>query len=253
MANEPLDPQKVLGVSRHQMPRHIAIIMDGNGRWAQSRGKRRLEGHRAGADSVRKIVTQSARLGIHCLTLYSFSSENWKRPPDEVAGLMDLYAFHLVHERGTILDNNIKLVQIGHRDGLPQKVLKELDKTASLSSANTGMTLQLALNYGARQEIVDAVRHIADQVAQGKLKPQEVDEQRIADSLYTAGQPDPDLLIRTAGEFRISNFLLWQISYTEIYVCETLWPEFDEEQLHQAILEYSRRQRRFGAVSEPTP
>ena len=210
-----------------------------------------MQGHRAGAESVRKIVTQSARLGIDYLTLYSFSNENWKRPADEVAGLMDLYAFHLVKERKTILDNNIKLVQIGQREGLPAKVLQELDKTASLSAENTGMTLQLALNYGARQEIIEAVRTIADQVARGHLRIEDIDEQRIAESLYTAGRPDPDLLIRTAGEYRVSNFLLWQISYAEIYVCDTLWPEFREEQLHQAILEYSKRQRSFGAVIEP--
>jgi len=251
MANEPLDPQDVLGLTREQVPQHIAIIMDGNGRWAQSRGKRRLEGHQAGAESVRKIVTQSARLGIGYLTLYSFSNENWKRPADEVAGLMNLYAYHLVRERGMILDNNIRLLQIGRREGLPSKVLKELDKTASLSADNTGMTLQLALNYGARQEIVEAVQHIASDVADGKLKPEDIDEQRIAQSLYTAGVPDPDLLIRTAGEYRVSNFLLWQISYAEIYVCDTLWPEFREKQLHEAILAYSRRQRRFGAVNEP--
>ena len=244
-----LDPLDILGVPHETMPRHIAIIMDGNGRWAQQRGKIRIEGHRHAATAVRDVVTQCARLGIDCLTLYSFSLENWKRPRDEVAGLMSLYAQYLSSERQEIMDNNIRVIQLGRRAGLPDHVLAELDETSGLSSHNSGMTLCLALNYGSRAEIVDGVRELAERVKRGTLQPSDISEETIAQSLYTAGLPDPDLVIRTAGEMRISNFLLWQISYSELYVTDVLWPEFGIDQLHEAILSYVKRVRRYGAVS----
>ncbi len=244
----PLDPQQVLGLPRQALPRHVAIIMDGNGRWAQQRGLPRIEGHRHGSEAVREIVTQCARLGLECLTLYSFSIENWKRPRDEVEGLMELYAHYLARERPTIIENDIRLVQIGRRAGLPDSVLRELDKTVAASAANRGMVLCLALNYGARSEIVDAVRHIAQRVAAGELAPDQIDEQTIDQALYTAGLPDPDLVIRTGGELRVSNFLLWQISYAELYVTPTFWPDFRKDDLYAALRDFARRQRRFGGV-----
>lgn len=235
-----------------RLPRHIAIIMDGNGRWAQLRGLPRVAGHRAGAISVRAVITESARLGIECLTLYSFSSENWKRPPDEVEELMNLYAEYLIDERDMIMQNNVRLRQIGRRDGLPDRVLTELDTTRDMSANNTGMTLCLALNYSARCELVDATRAITRKVHNGELSEDQIDEQCISDHLYTAGLPDPDLLVRTAGERRLSNFMLWQVSYAELYVTSVLWPEFRKENLHQAIFDFARRERRFGALKADT-
>ncbi len=249
MPEEPLNPEEVLGLRREQLPRHIAIIMDGNGRWACERGVPRLQGHAAGAKVVRGIVTECARLGLEALTLYSFSSENWKRPKDEIDFLMELYAYYLVAEREEILENNIRFHQVGRREGLPDSVLTELDTTADLSKDNTGLNLCLALNYGARAEIVDAVRSLASQVKAGKLEPSDIDEDMFAAALYTAGIVDPDLLIRTAGEFRISNFLLWQLSYAEFHVEEVCWPDFTVEHLHQAIKEYASRDRRYGGLS----
>ena len=238
------------GLAADRLPRHIAIIMDGNGRWAQQRGLPRVQGHEAGAKNVREIVTECARLGIGCLTLYSFSLENWNRPIDEIAHLMDLYYRYLIAERDTIMNNDVRLVQVGRREGLPDSVLGELDRTAQVSRQNRGMTLCLALNYGSRAEIVDAVRHISRRVQRGELEPDAIDEAAITNSLYTAGLPDPDLLIRTSGEMRISNFLLWQISYAEIYVTQTHWPDFHRDELHAAIQEFARRERRYGGVQE---
>jgi undecaprenyl diphosphate synthase len=249
MAEQPLNSEQVLGLSREQLPRHIAIIMDGNGRWAAERDSPRIEGHAAGAKVVRDIVTECARLGLEALTLYSFSSENWTRPKDEIDFLMELYAHYLVAEREEILENNIQFKQVGRREGLPAGVLEELDTTTELSRANDGLKLCLALNYGARAEIVDAVRHIAAKVKSGKLAPSEIDERLLDLSLYTAGITDPDLLIRTAGEFRISNFLLWQVSYAEFYVEPVCWPDFTVAHLHQAIKEFSRRDRRYGGLT----
>jgi undecaprenyl diphosphate synthase len=243
-----LDPLAVLGVPRERMPRHIAIIMDGNGRWARGRGLPRIEGHRHGAAAVRTTITQCARLGIECVTLYSFSLDNWKRPQDEVAGLMALYAYHLVAERTEIMDNDIRAVQLGRRAGLPPEVVRELDITERMSANNRGMTLCLALNYGSRTEILDGVRRIAQRVAAGELRPDDIEEATISNALGTAGLPDPDLLVRTAGEMRLSNFLLWQISYAELYVTPVLWPDFGASELHAAILAYARRERRFGDV-----
>lgn len=251
MREQPLNSQEALGLAPEQLPRHIAIIMDGNGRWAAERSLPRIEGHASGAKVVRSIVTQCARLGIEALTLYSFSSENWTRPKDEIDFLMELYAHYLVAEREEILDNNIKFMQVGRRDGLPQSVLRELDLSTELSKANTGLKLCLALNYGSRREIIDAVKNIAAKVLDGKLRLEQIDEQLMRESLYTAGIPDPDLLIRTAGEHRISNFLLWQISYAEFYVEQVCWPEFSTDHLHEAIKEYARRERRYGGVGSP--
>jgi undecaprenyl diphosphate synthase len=235
------------------MPRHIAIIMDGNGRWAQERDEPRIAGHAAGARTVRDIVTECARRGVQVLTLFSFSSENWKRPLAEINALMDLYLEYLAKERETLLENNIRFMQIGRRDGLPSSVLDRVDDTIRATEHCTGLRLVLALNYGARAEIVDAVRMIAEQVKRGEFAPGDVNEQMISDHLYTAGLPDPDLLIRTAGEYRISNYLLWQISYAEIYVTDVFWPDFTVADLDAAMLDYARRSRRFGALVDSTP
>ncbi|MCG3126585.1 MAG: Ditrans,polycis-undecaprenyl-diphosphate synthase ((2E,6E)-farnesyl-diphosphate specific) [Phycisphaerae bacterium] len=248
-----LDPRVVLELEPSQLPRHVAIIMDGNGRWAQQRGLPRIEGHRHGAKAVRDVVTHAARLGLECLTLYSFSLENWKRPRLEVDGLMALYAQYLADERREIMDNNIRLVQLGRRQGLPDSVLRELDLTIGASAANTGLTLCLALNYGARAEITDAVQAIARRVRAGELAPEQIDEALFSNTLGTAGLPDPDLLIRTADEMRLSNFLLWQISYAEIFVTSTLWPDFRAEHLNQAIRVFAKRERRFGDVTPAAP
>jgi undecaprenyl diphosphate synthase len=246
----PLDPQQELGLARERLPRHVAIIMDGNGRWANQRGRERIFGHLQGAANVRAIVTHAARLGLDALTLYSFSTENWRRPKAEVDALMDLYVEYLIRERQTVMENNVRLIQVGRREGLPEPVLRELDVTQQVSAANTGLTLCLAINYGARLEIVDAVRRIAEQVRAGRLEPASIEEATITAHLYTAGVPDPDLLIRTAGEMRISNFLLWQISYAELYVSQVLWPDFSTEEFNAALRSYAARQRRFGGVAD---
>jgi undecaprenyl diphosphate synthase len=238
----------VLGITWQRMPRHIAIIMDGNGRWAEQRGLRRLEGHRRGSLPVRSTVTECARLGVECLTLYSFSTENWKRPPEEVSGLMALYAHYLVEERPTIMNNNIRVRHLGTEKDLPDHVLRELRETVRISQVNTGMTLCLALNYSGRAELVAAVKQVADDATRGAISIAAIDESMVSSYLYTAGLPDPDLLIRTAGEMRISNFLLWQISYAELYVTDVFWPDFDHATLHQAILSYAQRNRRFGGL-----
>ncbi|MCL2330635.1 MAG: isoprenyl transferase [Phycisphaerae bacterium] len=248
---EPLDPQQELGLAREQLPRHVAIIMDGNGRWANLRGQPRIEGHIEGAVNVRQIVTYCARLGLEALTLYSFSTENWRRPKAEVDALMELYAEYLVRERPTLMENNVQLVQMGRREGLPESVVRELQATEEMSRANTGLKLCLAINYGSRQEITDAVRAIARQVQAGQVAPDAIDEAMISSHLDSAGITDPDLLIRTAGEMRISNFLLWQISYAEFYVTDVLWPEFRPQHLADAIRNFAARERRFGAVLNP--
>ena len=253
MTKPPLDPRQELGLEPEQLPRHIAVIMDGNGRWARARRLPRIRGHERGSQAVREIVTHCARLGIEVLTLYSFSSENWKRPRAEVDFLMELYRHYLIAERGEIMENNVRLIHVGSREGLPESVLGEMDVTIEKSAANTGLRLCLALNYGSRGEIVEAVRRIAADVRDGKLEPANIDEQLIGDSLYTAGLPDPDLLIRTAAERRISNFLLWQISYTEIWISDVLWPDFRVEHLNGAIRDYAHRERRYGDLNPPRP
>jgi len=239
----------VLGMPWSKMPRHVAIIMDGNGRWAQQRGLPRLEGHRNGSKGVRATLTEAAKLGVECLTLYSFSTENWKRPAEEVAGLMKLYEKHLIEERPTIMENNIKVRHIGYKEGLPEHVLRELNKSVEMSRNNTGMVLCLALNYSGRSEIVTAIKKIAADCIKGEITIDDIDESLVSDSLDTAGLPDPDLLIRTAGEMRISNYLLWQISYAELYVTDVYWPDFTKEVMHKAIKDYATRNRRFGGLS----
>jgi undecaprenyl diphosphate synthase len=240
----------LLDIPREKMPRHIAVIMDGNGRWARHQGLPRIEGHRRGVASVRRTTEECARLGIEQLTLYCLSSENWKRPPEELDFLMHLLQQYMIEERTTIMQQNIQVAIIGRREGIPEGALREIDKTVSMSGKNSGLRLCLAINYGSRAELVDAVRRVAEEVRAGKLDPAEVTEETLQSHLYTAGMPEPDLLIRTAGEMRISNFLLWQISYAEIWVTELCWPEFDEAQLHQAIRSFSARDRRFGGLTD---
>jgi undecaprenyl diphosphate synthase len=224
------------------------MIMDGNGRWAKERGLERIEGHVRGADVVRKIVEECCRLGIGQLTLYSFSSENWKRPQREVDFLMSLLKQYLVDERPEIMRQNIRFRVLGRRAELSDEVVREIEETERLSGANTGLTLALAVNYGSRAEIVDAVRSIAERVRRGELTTAAIDESAISDSLYTAGMPDPDLLIRTAGEMRVSNYLLWQISYAELWVTPVCWPDFTTEVFHTALREYAGRERRYGGL-----
>jgi undecaprenyl diphosphate synthase len=237
-------------MEQNNLPNHIAIIMDGNGRWAKERGLPRNRGHREGVNSVREITRECAKLGIRQLTLYAFSVENWKRPKSEVGFLMRMLRRFLIAERKEIMDNNIRLAAIGRLHELPKEVQEELRKSREMSKGNTGMTLCLALNYSGRAEIADAVAKIARDASAGALKPKDVTEELISGSLYTAGMPDPDLLIRTSGEMRVSNFLLWQISYTEIYVTPLCWPDFRKPQLMEAIAEYARRERRFGGIKQ---
>ena len=240
----------ILAGKSASLPRHVAIIMDGNGRWAQNRGMPRVEGHRQGAKSVRKMVEAAAELGLEQLTLYCLSSENWKRPPAELTFLMYLLEKYLIEERKEILRQNLQFSVIGRTDDLPANILEQIGTTIEQSAGNTGMRLCLALNYGSRGEIVDAVKKIAERVQQGILKPDQIDEELISAHLYTAGMPDPDLIIRTSGEMRISNFLLWQISYSELWVTQKHWPEFDKEDFYAALEDYSKRDRRFGGLTE---
>jgi len=237
-----------LGLRPDQMPRHIAIIMDGNGRWAKKKGLPRVDGHRQGGKTVEKIAQYCVDFGIESLTLYSFSIENWKRPKAEVNALMHLYTQYLIQIRSTLMKNNVKLVHLGRLAGLPDPVQNELRKTMEMTSSNTGMILALALNYGGRIEIVDATQKIAKEYKNGKLRLKDIDEQCVSRHLYTAGLAEPDLLIRTANEMRISNFLLWQISYSEFYVTKTLWPDFKKSSLEKAIMAYAKRTRRFGTI-----
>ncbi len=233
------------------VPRHIAVIMDGNGRWAESRGLPRLSGHEEGANSVREITRACREKGVQALTLYSFSTENWKRPPDEVAGLMALLARYLVEERAEILDNGVRLSAIGQVDKLPAPVRLALKELMHASRHNAqpgkpGMVLTLALSYGGRAEIVEAARTLAKQCQTGRLRPDAITEEMFSGALGTAGLPDPDLLIRTSGELRLSNFLLWQLAYAEMYVTETHWPDFRRPQLDEALAVFGTRERRFG-------
>jgi undecaprenyl diphosphate synthase len=232
------------------LPVHVAIIMDGNGRWAQQRGLPRLMGHREGAKAVKKIVTHARKIGIRYLTLYAFSAENWQRPELEVSALMMLLRDYLEEERPTILNNNIRLSTIGATERLPAFVQDPLVELMRDSSECTGMTLTLALSYSGREELVRACKALALAVARGELKPENITSQMLANRLDSAGMPDPDLLIRTSGELRISNFMLWQLAYTELYLTKSLWPDFGEEALNDAIRAYQGRARRFGKTSE---
>jgi len=249
MPNDPNEIHPILGIPWKKVPRHIAIIMDGNGRWAQDRGLPRLKGHAMGSKAVRETITECAILGIECLTLYSFSTENWKRPPEEIAGLMALYEQYLVEERPTIMKHNIRVRHLGFEKDLFPGVLNELRETVRLSRNNTGMTLCLALNYSGRSELIAAIQNIASHAASKTLDPSSIDEDFISHSLDTKGLPDPDLLLRTSGEYRVSNFLLWQLAYAEFVVVKEHWPDFDHKVLHRAILEYSQRNRRFGGLA----
>lgn len=232
------------------LPKHVAIIMDGNGRWAKKRAMNRIRGHEEGTESVRVVVRTSREIGISWLTLYAFSEENWKRSKYEIDALMGILKRFLKSELKEMLDNNIRFYPIGRIDKLPKDVQKIIHNTIEKTSQNSGMVLSLALSYGSKQEILHAVQDIAAKVESGKLVSKEITEQTISDSLFTAGIPDPDLLIRTSGEYRISNFLLWQIAYSEIYITPVLWPDFRKEEYLKAIEEYQKRERRFGAIKD---
>ena len=249
-----IDPLAVLpDVHPERIPRHVAIIMDGNGRWARQRGFPRVFGHRNGATAVREIITAGVRLGIEQLTLYSFSVENWKRPADEVEALMKLCAEYVQGNHELLLSKGVRFRSIGRREGLPAELQRSIAELEAATAECRQMTLCVALNYGSRAEIADAVRMIADKAARGEIEPADIDESVVEAHLYTAGMPEPDLLIRTAGEMRISNYLLWQISYAELYVTETLWPDFNTESLNEAVRSFARRRRRFGGLDSDEP
>lgn len=246
------DVEQLLGLKREQIPTHIAMIMDGNGRWAQRQGLPRIEGHRRGARVVHNMVTECSKLGVKYLTLYSFSMENWKRPREEVEFLMALAAEYLVMELPEMMNLEVRLRHLGRMDRLPESVQQRLHETMAATAANRGLLLSLALNYSSRVELTDAAQAIARKAAAGELAADQITEQTINDHLYTAGMPDPDLLIRTAGERRLSNYLLWQLAYTEFYVEADCWPDFSEAHLHRAIQNYAERERKFGAIGKKT-
>ena len=245
-----VEEELLSAVDPKRLPRHVAIIMDGNGRWAKRRGKPRVEGHRAGIASVREAVETCARLEIDALTLYAFSVENWKRPRFEVVTLMTLLKEYLRRELQNLIENDIRFRVVGRMNELDPSVQKELVRGLAATSNCRGMTFNIALNYGGRTEIVDACRSLAQDVASGRLTPEQIDEETLGSRLGTAGIPDPDLLIRTSGEMRVSNFLLWQIAYSEIWVTPTFWPDFRKKDLYEAILEFQKRERRYGGVLE---
>jgi len=233
------------------LPRHIAIIMDGNGRWAGQRELPRVDGHSAGIEAVREVVETAARAGVDTLTLYAFSVENWKRPQTEIDALMELLKEYLARELPTLLERSIRFSAIGRLDGLPEDVQRDIRNATAVTAANTGMRFVIALNYGGRSEIVDAVQEIVAAVQAGELSANDIDEERISAHLYTRDLPEPDLLIRTSGELRVSNFLLYQIAYAEIWVTDKLWPDFRRTDLLQAILDFQHRERRYGSVAAP--
>jgi undecaprenyl diphosphate synthase len=237
-------------IDRSKLPRHIAIIMDGNGRWAKERGEDRVYGHYEGVVSVREIVNTCGEIGIQYLTLYAFSAENWNRPKGEVDALMELLVNTIRKEADELKKNNVKLHIIGDFASLPEICQKELNEAKDMTAMNTGLNLVLALSYSSRQEIVEAARKIAEEVAKGTLKPEEVDEQVFRNHLYTAAYPDPELVIRTSGEYRISNYLLYQSAYAELYFTNVHWPDFRKQNLYEALLNYQQRERRFGKTSE---
>jgi undecaprenyl diphosphate synthase len=233
-----------------RLPRHIAVIMDGNGRWAERRHLPRVAGHRAGVNKTREIVDTCAKLGVPCLTLYAFSLENWRRPQAETTFLMRLLREYLKREMPSIHKNNIQFLAIGRSSELPEPVRKDIDDSMRMTARNTGMKLAVALNYGGRAELVDAFNAMLDRIRADGLSAFHADEQTISSHLYTAGLPDPDLLIRTSGEMRVSNFLLWQIAYAEIYVTETLWPDFSRVRLLEALIDFQKRERRYGGLGK---
>ena len=241
-------PEERPAAAKAEVPRHVAVIMDGNGRWAQARGLPRTEGHRKGMEAVRRIIRHASNRGISQLTLYSFSSENWRRPAEEVGFLMGLLKFFIRRDLAELHAENVRVRVIGEREGLSADIAGLLDEAEHLTRANTGLTLAIAFNYGGRQEIVGAVRAIAEKVARGELDPSAIDTDTIGAALHTAAMPEPDLVIRTSGEQRLSNFLLWQAAYSELVFSPVLWPDFDEAAFDAAILDYNTRERRFGGV-----
>jgi undecaprenyl diphosphate synthase len=249
----PLSEFPTLSVDRARLPRHVAIVMDGNGRWAVKRGLNRCEGHRRGKDSLRAVVEAARQLGIPYLTLFAFSNENWQRPKTEVRFLMQLFYRYLITESKRLMKRDIRVIAVGETSRLPPPVHRVLTETIRLTANNRGMTVVLALSYGGRQDVVEAARRIAEAAAAGQISPDQVDEQMVQRELMTAGIPDPDLLIRTSGELRLSNFLLFQLAYTELYFTDTLWPDFRERDLLMALTAYQSRTRRFGMVDEGSP
>jgi len=237
-------------IDRNSLPRHVAIIMDGNGRWAEKQGGERIFGHRNGVESVRRVVEAAGDLGVQYLTLYAFSTENWNRPRAEIEGLMTLLTRAISNETNKLNENNVRLLVIGNTADLPKSVHKKLMKSVEFLSENTGLTLVLALSYSGRWEITEAVRKMVSEAASGKLDPDRVDSAMVENYLATSFMPDPELLIRTSGERRISNFLLWQLAYTELYFSPVLWPDYSKEHFYEAIIDYQRRERRFGTVSK---
>ena len=237
-------------LDKNNIPQHVAIIMDGNGRWAKKKGYLRAIGHENGVDALRNVATTAAKMGVRYLTVYAFSSENWNRPKSEVNALMSLLVSSLKKELKTLTENDISLSAIGHLASLPGKCQSELADVMAKTASHKRMTLTLALSYGSKAEIIEATRHLAQQVAAGEISVDDITEEEFSKHLYTSDMPDPDLLIRTSGEHRISNYLLWQIAYSEMYFTPVLWPEFDEEEFKRAILSYQNRERRFGKISE---
>ncbi len=244
-----IESELQLDVPPEKRPKHVAIIMDGNGRWAQRQELPRIRGHQQGAKTVRVITEECARIGIEQLTLYCLSSENWKRPEDELEFLMFLLSQYMIDERETMMENNIRLRIIGKRERIPAEVQTEMDRSLEMTAKNTGTCLCLAINYGGRAEIVDAIQKISSKAISGELEVGNITEDIVSQHLYTAGMSDPDLLIRTAGEMRISNYLLWQISYAEMWVTKKMWPEFAIADFHQSIKDFSKRNRRFGGLN----
>lgn len=239
----------MISIDQDKLPKHVAVIMDGNGRWAKQKGISRLRGHEKGADAVREVVRASRQIGIPWLTLYAFSEENWKRPKQEVQGLMKLLKRFLKKEMKEMQENGIKLQTIGRFRKLPNDTQKALLDGIEKTASNNDMVLTLALSYGGRQEILDAIKHISEKIQSGRITGEDISEQLVASCLYTAGMPDPDLLIRTSGEYRVSNFLLWQIAYTEIYITPTLWPDMGKNEFLAAISDFQKRERRFGGTT----
>lgn len=237
-------------IIKERLPRHIAIIMDGNGRWAKRQGLARMYGHKQGVETVHNITEAAAELGIDYLTLYTFSTENWNRPKQEVDALMTLLVDTIVKETPTLMKNNVRLLTIGDTDRLPAEAKRKFELCMQETAANTGLKMVIALSYSARWEMTEAARHMAADAVKGVLRPEDINEQTVSDYLTTRSMPDPDLLIRTSGELRISNFLLWQLAYSELYFTECLWPEFTVEEFYKAIVDYQSRERRFGKTSE---
>ncbi len=243
------DPVGLLpGVDLTKIPVHIAMIMDGNGRWAQERGLPRIKGHHSGAKNVQVMLEACAAIGVEVLTLYSFSTENWSRPDDEIQGLMEMCVAYCEHERAALKSNNVKVRVLGRREGMPEQALAALDSLVEATKECTGITMCLAVNYGGRDEIVDAARSLAAKAVSGEIDPNQIDASMFADSLTTKGLPDPDLLIRTGGDFRVSNYLLWQISYAEIMVTDVQWPDYSQKEFFGMIRQFAGRSRRFGNI-----